>query len=700
MVDTLTLINNGTAAWEVTTFSGAGITTQISVTNPDIELTSIGTRYEITNDGYPDHPLEFLDDQDNALLSQSTTGSFELDSGVNWVDNDTSVEFTLTQGLSNQLTTYRCTVHIGAMVGNIISPEIDYTPDTGSVSITSPAEGDVVTSPFDVVMSATDFNVEAASNGPSDGAGHFHILVDQPAVAPGQAIPNNPDDGYYHYGDGSTTATLDLGPGATTIRIQAGTSNHLAYDLTDSVNIIVESDIQGTPIINAIDNVNQTSLNTVFAAIAADPTARDNLSQSDRNIDTVSTNVGVIEALNNNEEAIRKMLCRREGRDPANFADLDAVAADQGLMQSIAARQESSKILARSQKAASAASLSQTAMQELATSQTASEEIAASPTSMQEMESSQLARDEIVSSGASMNAMINSSTAMQIIRSSSSFDLEFHDSSLYTDALESAASISLGVSGNIEDLVGSSGDMTTIADSQTAIQQISSSSRASEAIANSQTAINKISNSQTAINEIVDSQTAMQEISNSSLAMETLGSTTNVIQAFSNSTIAMNNINNNDFAVRCIMCGVTSLDPNDFNSAADIAQNQSAMSTIADSPETMEVVAASQAALSAIGNDPVVENTVYNSNVAIGALNSSPLKQSRSRNINVIRSSTLKSDRSIALSHSPGRYMERSNQPQFGASENSFPHTADRILSRNDVNNNGRANTSASWIDI
>jgi hypothetical protein len=464
MVDTLTLINNGTAAWEVTTFSGADIITQIGVINPDIELTIVGTRYEITNDGYPTHPLEFLDDQDNVLLSQSTTGSFESDSGVNWVDNDTSVEFTLTQGLSNQLTTYRCTVHSAAMVGNIISPEIDYTPNTGSVSITSPAEGAVVTSPFDVVMQATDFTIEAASNGPSDGAGHFHILVDQDAIAAGEAIPNDPDNGYYHYGDGSTTATLDLDPGAKTIRIQAGTANHLAYDLTDSVDIVVESDIQGTPIINAIDNVNQPSLETVFAAVAADPTARDNLSQSDRNIDEMSTSLGAVRGLDTNEEAVLKVLCRREGRNPANFADLDAVAADVSFVQDLSVRKVATDIIKQSFKAKNAISandratremichpagldattftdvadvlsdnsalttittnaqatraLVAAAMQEVAASQTVMQEVAASQTVMQELASSQTAMQEVASSQTAMQEVTASQTARDVIFSS------------------------------------------------------------------------------------------------------------------------------------------------------------------------------------------------------------------------------------------------------------------------------------------
>ena len=495
MVDTLTLNNDGTAAWEVTTFSGAGITTQIGVTNPDIELTGVGTRYEITNDGYPSHPLEFLDDQDNALLSQSSTGSFESDSGVNWVDNDTSVEFTLTQGLSNQLTTYRCTVHSAAMVGNIISPEIDYTPNTGSVSIASPADGAVVTSPFDVVMQATDFTIEAASNGPSDGAGHFHILVDQPAVAPGQAIPNNPGDGYYHYGDGSTTATLDLDPGAHTIRIQAGTANHLAYDLTDSVNIVVETDISGTPLIKALNNVNQSSLETVFAAIAADPTARDNLSQSDRNIDAMSTSVGAIEGLDTNEEAILKVLCRREGRDPANFVDLNAVAADVSLVQDFSVREAATDIITNAAKAYTAISANDRATREMM----------CHPAGLDATAFTDVA------------AVVSDSSAMSTI-------------SANAQAVRATVAVPLS--------------LQAVVASQTAMQALVSSQTAVQEVVTSQTAMQEMAASQIAMQELVASQTAMQEVASSQTAMQEVGSTTIAKNEILNSATALTELDN------------------------------------------------------------------------------------------------------------------------------------------------------------
>jgi hypothetical protein len=535
MVDTLTIINNGTAAWEVTAFSGAGITTQIGVTNPDIELTGIGTRYEITNDGHPTHPVEFLDDQDNVLLSQSSTGSFESDSGVNWVDNDTSVEFTLTQGLSNELTTYRCTVHSAAMVGNIISPEIDYTPGTGSVSITSPAEGDVITSPFNVQMQATDFVIEAASNGPTDGAGHFHILVNQDAIPPEQAIPNNPNNGYYHYGDGSTTATLNLDPGAYTIRIQAGTANHLAYDLTDSIDIIVESNISGTPVITAANNLNGLSLETTFTAIASDSTARNSLTQSSRNLSAVSSNRYCVRGLNTNESAIVEGLCAFFDLDPANYADLSAVVADSAFVNQITDSSDALKFAAYSAKAmaavdtagdsmikkfmcgttsqvpgdfASPSAIAQdaTAMAEIAQNNSTMAVMANLPTAVPLIANSTTAMQEIVSSTAAMNNIGNSALARSEILATSSALNEV------TQVEMAAVKLSVGEAdfdaekyADTNDLINDDFALDKVVNTQSAIEVIASSSPALDVLGNDAVVQNTVYNTQTAVTALQNS---------------------------------------------------------------------------------------------------------------------------------------------------------------------------------------------------
>ena len=240
---TIRMNNVGSTAYEVSSVSGTNVSAETGINNPEITLTATGTRYRIENNGYPNHPLEFQDESGTILLSQDDSGSFENDDSVNWMDNGDSVEFTLTSDLSTQIATYRCTVHSGAMVGDITAdiPMVDYTPQTGSVSFTTPDDGATVTSPVSFEMTAENFTVEAASNGVRDGAGHLHILVDQPALEPGEVIPNNEPNGYYHYGDGSTSAEIDLEPGSHTIRLQAGDAKHRAYDLTDTIEITVET---------------------------------------------------------------------------------------------------------------------------------------------------------------------------------------------------------------------------------------------------------------------------------------------------------------------------------------------------------------------------------------------------------------------------------------------------------------------------
>jgi antitoxin component HigA of HigAB toxin-antitoxin module len=279
-----------------------------------------------------------------------------------------------------------------------------------------------------------------------------------------------------------------------------------------------------TPVINAIDNVNQTSLETVFAAVAADPTARDNLSQSDRNIDKVSTNVDVIKELNASEDAILRLLCRREGRDPANFADLDAVAADQGLMQAIAGRQESSKILARSQKASAAAAVSQTAMQELAASQTAMQEVIASQTARDEVIASQTARDEVIASQTAMQEVAASQTAMQEVIAS--------QTAMQEVAASQTAMQEVGASQTaMQEVAASQTAMTEIDQVDFAVRAIMCGTTSqdptsfadADAVSQDAAAMSEIAGNATTMNTIAASQTAMQEVAASQAAMVEIG---------------------------------------------------------------------------------------------------------------------------------------------------------------------------------
>jgi hypothetical protein len=254
---TITMNNVGFSAYEVTNASDPGVRTETEVNNPPITLTDQPTnnRYRIVNDGYPSHPLQFENANGDVLLTQDGSGSFENDDAVNWVDNDDSVEFTLTSGLATEIDTYRCTVHSRAMVGSITAELPDYSPSMGSVSFTAPDDRATVTEPITFEMTAENFTVEAASNGVRDGAGHLHILVDQPALEPGEVIPNNEPNGYYHYGDGQTSVSnVDLDPGDHTVRVQAGDAKHRAYELTDTIQITMSGIPGAEPATNTDDD--------------------------------------------------------------------------------------------------------------------------------------------------------------------------------------------------------------------------------------------------------------------------------------------------------------------------------------------------------------------------------------------------------------------------------------------------------------
>lgn len=111
---------------------------------------------------------------------------------------------------------------------------------TGSkATIVQPADGDTVDATFEVVMAVEDLTIEPAGI-PSEGTGHFHIMVDEPFIAEGSVIPAN--ETHIHYGTGATTAELTLEPGPHTLRLQVADGVHLAYDAAefgDEVNIVV-----------------------------------------------------------------------------------------------------------------------------------------------------------------------------------------------------------------------------------------------------------------------------------------------------------------------------------------------------------------------------------------------------------------------------------------------------------------------------
>lgn len=71
----------------------------------------------------------------------------------------------------------------------------------------------------------------------AQNAGHLHVIVDADPVEPGAEIPS---DDHVHFGDGATTAELDLAFGERTLVLQPGNGAHEAYPIREESTVTVE----------------------------------------------------------------------------------------------------------------------------------------------------------------------------------------------------------------------------------------------------------------------------------------------------------------------------------------------------------------------------------------------------------------------------------------------------------------------------
>lgn len=112
-------------------------------------------------------------------------------------------------------------------------------PEDASVSLSVPLADELngLYSPLMAFFEAENFTVEEAGE-VTDGAGHFHILINTDQVEPGETIPN--DDQHLHFGDGSERGVLDLDPGDHELTLQMGDGEHTALALTDTQSVTVE----------------------------------------------------------------------------------------------------------------------------------------------------------------------------------------------------------------------------------------------------------------------------------------------------------------------------------------------------------------------------------------------------------------------------------------------------------------------------
>jgi Domain of unknown function (DUF4399)/Penicillin-Binding Protein C-terminus Family len=115
--------------------------------------------------------------------------------------------------------------------------ESEAAAGAASVRFVEPANGATVSSPVTVKMEATGLQIEPAG-AVREGAGHFHVIVDDRCSTPGQIVPT--DDTHIHYGKGQREAQLTLSPGQHTLCLQAADGVHRALDLTEEITITVQ----------------------------------------------------------------------------------------------------------------------------------------------------------------------------------------------------------------------------------------------------------------------------------------------------------------------------------------------------------------------------------------------------------------------------------------------------------------------------
>ncbi|WP_081461294.1 DUF4399 domain-containing protein [Halalkalicoccus jeotgali] len=112
-------------------------------------------------------------------------------------------------------------------------------PEDANITLSVPTAADLdgLQSPLMAFFDAENFTVEPAGE-PTDGAGHFHVMVDTSQVEPGETIPN--DDQHLHFGDGAEHTVLDLEPGEHELTLQMGDGEHTALPLVDTQTVTVE----------------------------------------------------------------------------------------------------------------------------------------------------------------------------------------------------------------------------------------------------------------------------------------------------------------------------------------------------------------------------------------------------------------------------------------------------------------------------
>ena len=110
--------------------------------------------------------------------------------------------------------------------GRISLPRSE-SPEGARVFFINPADGDTVESPVFIEFGIEGMTVVPAGTA-HEHSGHHHLIVN--AELPRADMPIPASDSYIHFGDGSTSTTIELPPGEHSLQLLLGDHLHIPHD--------------------------------------------------------------------------------------------------------------------------------------------------------------------------------------------------------------------------------------------------------------------------------------------------------------------------------------------------------------------------------------------------------------------------------------------------------------------------------------
>ncbi|MBI3776611.1 MAG: DUF4399 domain-containing protein [Gammaproteobacteria bacterium] len=125
---------------------------------------------------------------------------------------------------SKQVISLGLSVVISALAG--LAQAASPSPAGAEVSIMSPKDGDVVTSPVKVVFGVKGMVVDKAGSTQAN-SGHHHLIID--ADLPAADQPIGKDAQHVHFGAAQTEATVELPKGKHTLQLMFADGAHMPH---------------------------------------------------------------------------------------------------------------------------------------------------------------------------------------------------------------------------------------------------------------------------------------------------------------------------------------------------------------------------------------------------------------------------------------------------------------------------------------